>query len=206
MLGLEPGEREACELLLDLAENSHELGDDKAAVEWLRESWRVWDKYAGLEINKGKTRDLARTASIYFMSGKLLTRIGKTDEARSAFEKSEALYLKSIEGEPERSNKQSLLRLYLTMGDFTAGLGGCSMANSPLDGLSSQGEYCPSDKKAITVKDRAALTKAKKYYENALNILTEMKATRTLEYRDTQNLSAALERVTQMNEKLNGGS
>ncbi len=194
------------ELLLDLAENYHELGDDKSAIFWLHESWRVWGKYADLEINKGKTRDLERTASIYFVSGKLWSRMGKTDETRSAFEKSEEFYLKANEGDPDRFNKQPLIRLYLTMGDLNAGLGVCNMANSQFDGFSSQGEYCPSDKKEITVKDRGALTKAKRYYENAINILSQMKAIKTLEYKDTQDLTAAIERVKQVSGKFNRGS
>jgi len=194
------------ELLFDLAENSHETNDDNASISWLHEAWNVWEKYADLEINKGKVRDLDRTAYNYFLGGKLLTRMGKNGEARTAFEKSETLYLKIQDNDPDRFNKQSLQRLYLTMGDFTMGLGVCSMANSPFDGFSSQGDYCPSDKNEITVKDGASLTKAKKYYENALSILTEMKAKGTLEYKDTKNLNAATERLRQMNEKLSDGS
>lgn len=195
------------ELLLDLAENYHELGDDKSSVDWLHESWNVWGKYTDLEINKDKRRDMDRTAAIYFVSGKLFTRMGKNGEARAAFEKSEAYYLKSYENEPDRFNKGPLARLYLTMGDFTSGLGVCSFENSPFDGFSSQREYCPSDKNEITIKDHAALTKAKKYYESALSISTQMRELRTtLEHNDAQNLNAALEKVRQTNQKLNRGS
>ncbi|MBK7392040.1 MAG: serine/threonine protein kinase [Chloracidobacterium sp.] len=194
------------ELLLDLAENYYEMGDNKAAIDTLHESWNAWGKYADLEINKGKTRNLDRTAYNYFLGGKLLARMQKIDEARAAFVRSEAFYLKTIDGEPQRLNNQSLVRLYLTMGDLAAGLGVCSMANSPFDAFSNQRGYCPSDKKEITIKDRVSITKAKKYYEDALTILTQMKAVRTLEYKDMQNLTAAIERVKQVSEKLNGGS
>ncbi len=192
------------ELLLDLAENSHELGDAKTSIDSIHNSWNVWEKYTALEINKGKTRLLDRTGTIYFVGGKLLTRVGRIDKARAAFEKSEWYYLKT-QDQAGPFNKQSLDRLYLTMGDFTAGLDMCNFASSPFHGFASQGDYCPSEKKEIKINDRVKLTTAKKYYETALNILIEMKATKVFEYEDVQNETFALERLRQVNEKLRSG-
>ena len=194
------------ELLLDLAENFHEMGDDNASIDWLRESWSVWDKYASLEINKGKTRNMDRTAAIYFVSGKLWTRIGKTDEARTAFARSETLYLKTHENDAGRSNRQPLVRLYLTIGDLNAGLGVCSFGNSPFAGFASQGDYCPSERTEITTRDRRELTKAKQYYAAAISVLGEMKLIKILDYEDTQNLNAATEKLRQITEMLKDGS
>ncbi|HMS39462.1 MAG TPA: hypothetical protein PKE69_04495, partial [Pyrinomonadaceae bacterium] len=198
--------RKEINFLLDIAENFHELKDDKSALDSLHESFAVWRKYNELEINKGNSRNLNASAYLFYLGGKLLTRMQKNDEARAVFDESEINYKKFFENNPTKSDKRIFAKFYLTLGDFHAGLGVCSFANSPFEGLANQAQYCPSEIKGLPTTNSKSLTEAKKYYENALNILNEMNAKKLLVYEDQENLRIAREKIALCNEKLNGKS
>jgi tetratricopeptide (TPR) repeat protein len=199
--------RKEIECLIEVAENFNLLGDDKSALKSLRESFAVRRKSDEIEVNKDTLQNYSFHGFLYFVGGKLLMRMRKFDEARAAFEESETYYKKLFETNPnDAPDRLILANLYLTMGDLYAESGVCSFENSPFLGIASQKEYCPSETKGVPTTNRNRLTKAKKYYEDALNILTAMDAKNLLLFGDKENLRIAQEKVELCNEELKGKS
>ncbi len=196
--------RQQTDILLELAENFNELGDEKSALESLHESLAVWKKYEELETQKNSTRNDGFHAYLYYLGGKLLTRMNRFDEANKMFEEAEIYYKKTSENKTIDTNgKRNFANLYLTMGDLQTGAGICKFAESPFGGLANQSVYCPSEIKTIPTNDRERIAKAKKYYENALDILTEIETKNLSIYQDKENFRIAREKILLCNEKLN---
>lgn len=187
-----------------MAENQHELADDKAAMARLKEAFAVWRSFDELEINRGSLRHLARTASLYYLGGKLMTRIGKFREARDAFARSETAYRVYFESDPSIGDKRAFARLYLTMGDLNSGSGVCSFQNSPIEGFANQGKYCPSEIIGVPTGDISRLAASRKYYQNGIDILSEIGSKYGFEDKDGEDIRIAREKLAVCDQKLNG--
>lgn len=194
--------RKESDLLLELAENQHELGNDKAAYDTVQESISVWRKYHELEINLENSRNFRQIADLKYFAGKLLMRMRKFDHARTFFSEAEAHYKNSVDINTDPFDKGTFANLYLTMGDLEANAGVCDLVDSPVVGISSQRQYCPSDIIGVPTNDRSRLVRSKKYYESALGLLIELKEQNLLVFDDSENLRIAAEKIDFCDQKL----
>ena len=193
-------------ILFDMAENFHELGDDSAAIRSMKEAFSVWGRYDNLEINKGNSRNIARTAALNFVAGKLLFRMGKMTEARAGFERAEKLYSGLFESQPDSRDDRYLARVYLTMGDMYGGSGICRSQDAPIAGFADQVEYCPAKENIAQPKTKTQSTLAQSYYQKAVTILSRIDAEGLLVAEDGNNLRIAKEKRALFTGNLSGRS
>jgi tetratricopeptide (TPR) repeat protein len=179
-------ERKEYDCLMEIAEGLHELGEPDQALEALRESFDLRRKQA--ERDKDTLRSYQ---GLYYGGAKLLTRMKRLDAALAKFSEAEQSHLKVLARDPNQiSNRRNLATLYMTLGDFHAGLGVCDFERAKdYDALSQSYQYCPPE-----LKPRAngrVNSEARAYYQKAADILTQLKAENFSEHIDLKNLDLA---------------
>ena len=184
--------RKEYDSLMEIAEALHESGETDVGLTVLRESFEVRRKWTELNINKDALRTYGGHAYLFYAGGKLLMRMKRFDEALDAFREAENAHLKVLKGEPKQlGNRRNLATLYLTLGDFHAGLGVCNFERAKsFDAISESYRYCPTD--AInSTKNRTA----RNYYEKAARLLNELETNNTATAEDKENLRLAAEKI-----------
>lgn len=188
--------RKEYDCLLEIAEALNELGDSGAALTALRESLQL--RRLETERHKNTVRAFGGHSFHFYAGGKLLMRMKQFDEAHVAFREAEEAHLKLLAAYPGHiTGRRRLATLYLTLGDYQAGLGGCNLARSQSYGGVGSSDYCPPDSKS------AANTRfphpAKNYYQKAADILSQLKAENRFEGEDSRNLAHAQKKLQAFN-------
>jgi tetratricopeptide (TPR) repeat protein len=196
--------RKEYDCLLEIAEALHEAGDSAGALAALHEALELRRKLT--EVDKDKLRTYSAQGFHFNATGKLLTRMSRSDEALRVYQEAEQAFRRVLEVEPGHiTNRRWLATLYLRMGDAYAGLGVCDLARSQSYGGISGYEYCPSDANEIT-GNRARLRQAQEYYQKAVSLLNEFEVQSLAQYDDKQNLLLGKQKIEVVAKKLSAGS
>ncbi len=181
--------RKEYDSLMEIAESLHELGQPRAAMEALSESFELRRKLT--ESEKDILRAHGGQAYLFFGGAKLLTRMNRLDEALVAFREAEQSQLRVLAGYPSQiNNRRNLATLYLTLGDLAAGLGVCSFQRArDYDLISESYQYCPPESKNL--QGGRVNAQARAYYQKATDILTQFKAENFSDLVDLKNLDLA---------------